>query len=211
MNGKSIVVIGALAAGAYLLLSGSGIGGGAEGSGSKKATAITGINPTDPTTPSNPTAPSAPTIWDPTPTSNQAPFQPSPYLLGLIAQKYAAPQNNNTVLTPMSKKESSKLWSRDSGVSTVLSEIQKQGATVYTAPTPYDNRMVDYYVEIGGNTGLQDVSKISAIDTRTSLQQKMGVVLKPSSSSSSSTKKSSGNVQGVRNIAQSGSPGGWGG
>lgn len=99
MKGKSIVIIGALAAGAYLLLSGSGgSGGGAEGSGSKKATAITGVVPGfDGGSGGSPGSGETPGSGGSTGGST-SPFQPSQYLMDLIDQKY------NSQSTP-SKKE----------------------------------------------------------------------------------------------------------
>jgi hypothetical protein len=188
MNGKSIVVIGALAAGAYLLLR-SGVGGGAEGGGTKKATAITGVvpgfdgggSPGFGGVPSYPETPSAPS----------APFQPSPYLLGLIAQKYNTPTPAEKMgLTPMSKKESSKLWSRDSSVSNVLSGAQSQGSTIYTAPKLYDNRMVEYYVEIGNQPGQYNPTIPSKPPTLAQATTKDGINWTPTKKSSSSSSSS---------------------
>jgi hypothetical protein len=86
MNGKNIVVIGALAAGAYLLLRSGGIGGGAEGGGTKKATAITGIVPGfDGGTPGSGGNTGGIPSYPETPS---APFQPSQYLMDLINQKF---------------------------------------------------------------------------------------------------------------------------
>jgi hypothetical protein len=115
MKGKDIVVITALAAGAYLLLGGSGaLSGGVEGGNGKKATAITGITPPNDggggsTTPTTPTTPITPPPSYNTPIPNYGnittPFEPSPYLLGLIAQKYAPASVASTNPPPITKKE----------------------------------------------------------------------------------------------------------
>ncbi len=169
MKGKDFIFIGALAAGAYLLLGGSGAaGGGTEGGGGKKATVVTGslLGTPDQATPAAPT---------------QTTFQPSQYLLDLMNG-----QQNPYQMTPLSPARTQRLWSSNPEVSSVLSTIKKQGATVYTQPQKNDSRMVDYYVEIGGKTGLQPAST------------------KKSSSSGSLVRNTP-----VKNYAQSGSPGGF--
>lgn len=171
MKGKDIIVIGALAAGAYLLLGGSGLaGGGTEGGGGKKATVVTG------SLVGNPTNAEQAASYNPA----QGSFQPSQYLLDLMNGQ------QNMAMTPLSPQATSRLWSNDSGVSRVLADVKKQGATVYSQPKLNDSRMVDYYVEIGGKTGLQPTTVSSK---------------KSSSSSSRNTP--------VKNYAQSGSPGGF--
>lgn len=102
MSGKSIIVIGALAAGAYLLLGGSGAFGGAEGGGSKKATAITGVVPGFDGGGSPPGGGGSPSYPE-TPSAPSAPFQPSQYLLDLISQKYnPSPVANSLGIIPES-------------------------------------------------------------------------------------------------------------
>ncbi len=175
MKGKDFIFIGALAAGAYLLLGGSGAaGGGTEGGGGKKATVLTGSllgTPTDPATPAAPT---------------QTTFQPSQYLLDLMNG-----QQNPYQMTPLSPARTQRLWSSNPEVSSVLSTIKKQGATVYTQPQKNDSRMVDYYVQLGGKTGLQPTTAPT-------------VSSKKSSSSGSLVRNTP-----VKNYAQSGSPGGF--
>lgn len=75
MKGKDIIVIGALAAGAYLLLGGNGIGGGIEGGGGKKATVLTGS-----------LFDSAPTSAEQAAVSQPAIVQPSPARFSLFDQ-----------------------------------------------------------------------------------------------------------------------------
>ncbi|CAG0996944.1 hypothetical protein METP3_03027 [Methanosarcinales archaeon] len=187
MNGKSIVFIGALAAGAYLLLSGSGgSGGGAEGGGTKKATAITGVVPGfDGGSGGIPPDSGGSVGESPGPSS---PFQPSQYLMDLIYQKYNTPTAAEEMgLTPMSKKESSKLWSSDSSVSNILSGANSQGATVYTSPQPYDSRKVDYFVEIGDLPGQYNPTIPSKPPTLAQATTKDGINWTPVSKKESSS------------------------
>jgi hypothetical protein len=98
------VVISVLAAGAYLLLGKSGaLSGGVEGGNGKKATAITGIvnPPPDNNIPFPPDSSQPPVYNTPVPGYGTitTPFSPSPYLIGLINDKYA----NNP--PPLTKKD----------------------------------------------------------------------------------------------------------
>lgn len=151
---KPIYLIGAGIA-AYLLLEGSSaLGGGASGGGGgKKATAITGVVP-------NPgqQTPTFPDTTNPSGDVYKQTFQISDKILNAM---YEQERQDNTPsyakelgLTALTKKETNSLYSSNSSVSNVLSDVRQQGATVYTAPQQYDSRMVDYYVEIGGPTGI---------------------------------------------------------
>lgn len=211
MNGKNIVVIGALAAGAYLLLSGSGgSGGGAEGGGTKKATAITGVVPGFDGGSGGYPSGSGDTLFGGSPGgSPSAPFQPSQYLMDLIYQKINAPATNMTALTT---EKANTLWSEDYSVSSVLTEAKKQGATVYTSPQKNDSRMVDYYVEIGDKPGQYNLAAVSEKPpTLSEATTKDGVNWTPvvtkkeaNSSSSSSSSSSSAYAGSVANASHSG-------
>lgn len=104
MEKSNSLLILAGAAAFFLLGGADAVFGGVEGGNGKKATAITGITPPNDgggsTTPTNPTTPTTPT--NPPPSYNTTipnygnittPFEPSPYLLGLINQKYADQKN----------------------------------------------------------------------------------------------------------------------
>lgn len=176
MKGKDIIVIGALAAGAYLLLSGSGgAGGGISGGGGKKATVLTG------------------SLFDSTPTSEQAPFTPPVY----EQPEYPRPPINlgGTLLSPISSQRRDSLWSSSSSVNTILNYSKKQDAIVYTSPQQNDSRMVDYYVEIGGPTGINPTTTKKEASS--------------SGSSSSSSKSQNYSSQGGGSYSNSGF-GGWG-
>jgi hypothetical protein len=99
---KPIILLGAGIAAYFLLGGSSSLGGGASGSGGKKATAITGIvQPGQPGT-NPPDSGSTPPSYNTTVPGYgniATPFVPSPYLVGLIAQKYA------TNPPPVTKKE----------------------------------------------------------------------------------------------------------
>jgi hypothetical protein len=205
MNGKSIVVIGALAAGAYLLLRSGGIGGGAEGGGTKKATAITGVVPGFDGGSGGSPGSGETSIGGSTGGSISSPFQPSQYLMDLISQKYNTPTPAEKIgLTPMSKKESSKLWSSDSSVSNVLSGAQSQGSTIYTAPKLYDNRMVEYYVEIGNQPGQYNPTIPSKPPTLAQATTKDGINWTPVISTPTKKSSSSAYSRTVANASTSG-------
>lgn len=140
MKGKDILVIGALAGAAYLLLGGSGAEGGVSGGGGKKATVETGFLVPQAPQPINPPVYTPPQYQQPV--YQQPEFPRPPIDIG------------GTKLYPMSSGRRDALWSRDDSVSSILNTSKKQDAIVYTSPQQNDSRMVDYYVEIGGPTGI---------------------------------------------------------
>lgn len=85
----------------FLLLGGANaMGGGAEGGGSKKATAITGVVPGFDGKPGGPSFPTPSSE----PSTSSTLFQPSQYLLDLISQKYSP---KTPTATPITMKTSS--------------------------------------------------------------------------------------------------------
>ncbi len=162
-NNNLLVVAGIAAL--FLLSGRESTSGGVSGSGGK-STAITGVTPEQPTLP--------------------APYQPP-----APQPQYYQPEVGEPIfdlgypLYPLSKKSTGRLWSQSPDVSNVLDTIKKQDATVYVSKKASDPRMVEYYVEIGGNTGIKPTSE---------------------------PKKSSGGIvrnTPVKNIAQEGSMGGF--
>ncbi len=137
MENKNIIILAAAGIAAYLLLGkgDGGIGGGGT-DGSKKGSVYYADVPGGGET-ANPPSNSVPT-----PTSS---YQP---------QIEEAFRPNEYGMTPLSKKAAGRLWSSDTEVSNVLDVAKSQNATIYTAPKANDSRMVEYYVEIGGKTGI---------------------------------------------------------